>query len=625
MSKIQILPDILASQVAAGEVVERPASVVKELVENSLDAGASHILVEIHRGGSALIRITDNGCGMSEQDALMSLERHATSKLRSADDLMNITTMGFRGEAVPSIASVSQFRISSQEKDAIEGVEIRVNGGKISDVKKAGLSVGTCMEVKQLFYNVPARRKFLKAESTESAHVEHQLKLHALSASEARFTFKKDSRVVFDLPATKDRKVRIAGLMGGDISGLLIEVKIFKAFNMQVSGYVMPAEHARKGKRQQYIFLNGRPIEDAAISRAIRDGFGGSLADGLQPSCWLWLQMDASLVDVNVHPAKREVRFQKSHEVRMLVTQAIEKSVLPEQAQHKSIHSESHGQRHGFSEVATTIEEINRKPLDNIKANTKWVDKEETASKATGSSDMVKNLEKGEAFNTGNEEECLTQKATGQKSWAQNSTAKQEELLDTSEDAHGPAFATLAVLHDQYILMQGDEGLVVLDPKAARERIVYETIIASEGSVISQGLLLPEIIELDAYDFDIVSRNLERFRDAGIQIETFSGNSFQVSGIPDIIHNINPRQFIIKLIDELIATQETQKGKVLSFDLFAKRIAKRVSYTEKVELEHTEALLTQLFRCQLPYCDPSGEPTMVQIALSELARKFGKK
>lgn len=607
MPKIQILPDILASQVAAGEVVERPASVVKELVENSLDAGSSHILVEIHRGGSALIRITDNGCGMSEQDALMSLERHATSKLRSADDLMNITTMGFRGEAVPSIASVSQFRISTQEKDSIEGVEIRLDGGKISDVKKAGLSSGTCMEVKQLFYNVPARRKFLKAESTESAHVEHQLKLHALSASEARFTFKKDGRIVFDLPATLDKKVRIAGLMGGDISGLLIEVKVFKAFNMSVSGYVMPAEHARKGKRQQYIFLNGRPIEDIAISRAIRDGFGGSLADGLQPSCWLWLQMDASLVDVNVHPAKREVRFQKSHEVRMLVTQAIEKSVLPDQAQDKVLDTERYTVSGGFSQAATSIDEINRKAL----ANTRRDNKEETERKGSNPYEPSKNLQKGEAI--------------GHIPWAQSSDAKQEELVGTSQDTQSPCFTTLAVLHDQYILMQGEEGLVVLDPKAARERIVYEKIIASEGSVISQGLLLPEIIELDAYDFDLVSRNLERFRDAGIQIEIFSGNSLQVSGIPDIVHNVEPRQFIMKLIDELIATQETQKGKVLSFDLFAKRIAKRASYTEKVELEHTEALLAQLFHCQLPYCDPSGEPTMVQIALSELAKKFGKK
>ena len=205
MPKIHVLPDILASQVAAGEVVERPASVVKELIENSLDAGATHVLVEIQKGGVAMIRITDNGCGMSREDAMLSLERHATSKLKSSDDLLQITSMGFRGEAVPSIASVSRFRISTQEKGALEGTEIFVEGGVVSEVKEAGLSDGTVVEAKQLFFNVPARRKFLKAETTESAHVEHQVKLHALSAPDVRFTFKKDGRLVFDLPATPDR------------------------------------------------------------------------------------------------------------------------------------------------------------------------------------------------------------------------------------------------------------------------------------------------------------------------------------------------------------------------------------------------------------------------------------
>ena len=596
MQKIQVLPEILASQVAAGEVVERPASVVKELVENSIDAGATHIVIEIQKGGTALIKVSDNGSGMGHDDALLSLERHATSKLRSSEELMQIMTMGFRGEAVPSIASVSRFRLSTQECGKLEGTEIIVDGGTIKEVKTAGLSDGTVVEAKQLFFNVPARRKFLKADTTESAHVEHQVRLHALSKPQVRFTFRKDGRVVFDLPATEDRRVRITGLMGQAVASSLLEVPVFEHQGMEVSGYLLPAEYSRKGKRQQFVFLNGRPVEDTAISRAIKDGYRGAIAEGMYPSAWLWIEMNPQRVDINVHPAKKEVRFQRPHEVRFLVSEAVELAHTAgeeKSAQGPKIVSRMDGSETSVRAIVAAQREPAKEALERSEKNAKA---------------------------------CTAQVTFPKKSWDPEPPAQQAELIEDPVKElkkNKPAFVLLGVLHQKYILMQGEEGLVVLDPKAARQRIVYEHLVAQQGEIPVQGLLIPEVIELDAHDHDIVSRNREHFLDAGIQLEAFGGTSFQVSSLPEHVKLDSPRVFITGLIDELIATQETKKGKTVAYELFAQQVAGRASLSEPVELAMADILLEQLFACDLPYCDPEGEPTLVQIGMAELNRKFG--
>jgi DNA mismatch repair protein MutL len=323
MPRIHVLPEILASQVAAGEVVERPASVVKELMENSLDAGAADVLIEIERGGSALIRITDDGSGMDRDDALLSLERHATSKLRTSSDLNQIQTLGFRGEAIPSIASVSRFRLITRERRSIHGTEVQVHGGKIIDVRDAGCAPGTCMEVKELFYNIPARRKFLKTESTESAHVEHEVRLHALATPHVRFRFRRDGHDVLELPGVERKSDRLRHLLGVDSAAELIEIPLHHGNGFAVEGFLLPAHHARKGRKHQCVFLNGRPIEDPAVSRGLIDGFKGGLMEGLHPAAWLWVEMEPRLVDVNVHPAKREVRFHRPHELREGIASAV--------------------------------------------------------------------------------------------------------------------------------------------------------------------------------------------------------------------------------------------------------------------------------------------------------------
>lgn len=599
MPKIQVLDDTLASQVAAGEVVERPASVVKELVENSLDAGARHVTVEIQRGGSALVRVTDDGCGMSREDALLSLERHATSKLRNSEGLATILTLGFRGEAVPSIASVSRFRLSTREKESVAGTEIIVDGGRLKDVRDAGVPEGTCVEAKQIFFNVPARRKFLRAETTESAHVEHQVRLHALASPEVRFTLIKDGRTVFDLAGTQDWRVRISGLAGSDAAARLIEVKESEGKGMRARGYLLPAEYARKGRRQQFVFLNGRPIEDSAVSRALRDGYRGAVVDGTYPAAWLWLEMDPTLVDVNVHPAKREVRFHRPHEVRALVASAVEMALTPKAPER----------------AAPKVDAVdNFEPVDNDSTK---IPTEKSVEKVK-SQHLVQQP-------SSNLPPSRTPSSFPHK------TEQQEELVDTSGDklVQVPEFNLIGPLHDRYIVLEGDEGVVLLDPVAARERVVYEDLLKGADSkggagIDSQGLLVPELLELEALDADLVMRHANHFADAGMSVEAFGGSTVKVSSVPSFLKVSNLRAFLLELVDELNETVGSRKGKAMAYESFAAGVARRIGRREPCRIDHADTLLASMFACDLPYCTPDGRPTLIHISLNELDRKFGK-
>ena len=311
MGRIALLPDEVASQVAAGEVIERPASVVKELVENCIDACASRIEVAIARGGASVIRVVDDGVGMDRDDALLSLERHATSKIRSGQDLARIQTLGFRGEALPSIASVSRFRLSTRAHDALEGTEICVHGGKIESVRASGEAPGTQIEVRSLFYNLPARRKFLRSENTEASHVQHQLSLQAIGHPKIGFVSIRDQSVVFQAPPAGTLAERIQDLRGSELFQQLLEIQSDPAHGITIAGFLGKAGVSRSTKAEQILFVNGRPVENITIQHGLREGYHTALMKGQYPVTFLFLEMDPEAVDVNVHPAKREVRFRE--------------------------------------------------------------------------------------------------------------------------------------------------------------------------------------------------------------------------------------------------------------------------------------------------------------------------
>ena len=566
MPRIRILPEILASQVAAGEVVERPASAVKELVENSLDAGAGEILVEIRRGGAALLRVIDDGSGMSRDDALLSLERHATSKLSDSAGLASIRTLGFRGEAVPSIASVSRFRLITREPDQMAGTEIAVEGGVIRDVREAGCAPGTTVEVKDLFFNVPARRRFLRAETTEAAHIEHQLRLHALAAASVRFRFRKDEREVFDLPGGMSRLDRVRWMTGTEVGRELVVLPLTHGNGIAVEGFILPAAHARKGRRHQCVFLNGRPVEDSAISRGLAEGFRGALADGLHPCAWLWIDLEPSLVDVNVHPAKREIRLHRPHELREVLATAV---------------------REGL-----TRGEPARRPAPPVAARPQAVP------------------------------------AAPPRIWPASLPVQREldipapVVADATPESPPLPFRYLGSLHDRYAVLESGDGLVLLDPRAARERILYERWLhdAAAQGVESQSLLVPVLLEPGPRECELALRHREEFARAGIELEDFGSGTLKIGSLPRFIHPGDTRGFLTGLLDDLAAGQNP--GARLAFEVLARSLARRASLVESPRPQEAMSLLEVLFRCELPYCAPDGRPTLTEFSMQELGRRF---
>ncbi len=581
VSRIRILPEILASQVAAGEVVERPASAVKELVENSLDAGAREVLVEIRRGGAALLRVIDDGSGMSRDDALLSLERHATSKLAEAADLAAIRTLGFRGEAVPSIASVSRFRLVTREPAAVSGTEIAVEGGVMRDVREAGCAPGTSVEVRDLFFNVPARRKFLRAETTEAAHIEHQLRLHALAAAAVRFRFRKDEREVFDLPGGMSRLDRVRWMTGTELGRELLELPLSHGNGISVEGFVLPAAHARKGRRHQCVFLNGRPVEDSAISRGLAEGFRGGLSDGMHPAAWLWIEMEPALVDVNVHPAKREIRLHRPHELRDLLTHAVKEGLARAEAARRPVPAAP--ARPVVGEAAAPV----------LRA---WP----------------------AAIPVQRQFEALAAPAV-----------PPPAATVTSADPAAPVagkvlpFRYVGSLLDRFAILESADGLVLLDPRAARERILYERWLAGAGErpVESQTLLVPVLIEPGPRECELALRHRADFATAGIELEDFGSGTLRVGSLPEFLRIADPRSFVTGLIDELAAGQLPAAR--AAFELLARLLARRAAIAEAPRPQEAMKLLGVLFGCELPYCAPDGRPTLTEFSMRELERRFG--
>ncbi|MES2475126.1 MAG: DNA mismatch repair endonuclease MutL [Verrucomicrobiota bacterium] len=578
MPKIHVLPDILASQVAAGEVVERPASVVKELVENSIDAGAREVRVDIDRGGAALIRVSDDGCGMSREDALLSLERHATSKLRTAGDLASILTLGFRGEAVPSIASVSRFRLVTREVNAVVGTEIVVDGGKVRDVRDAGCAPGTVVEAKSLFFNMPARLKFLRAETTEAAHVEHQLRLHALAAPGVRFRLRRDDREIFDLPAAAKAVDRVRQLLGTGLSRELIPLPLTQGNGVSVEGFLLPASHARKGRRHQFVFLNGRPVEDPVISRALAEGFRGALEQGLYPAAWLWLNLEPTLVDVNVHPAKREVRFHRPQDVKEVILTAVMMALKP---------SAPSAPRREAAPISPSLD-LGR--------------------------DAVEVAPDRQIFQTPQpmlmelEAPAVTVEMTGTSA--------------PSLKGGAPDFRIIGMLHQRFVILESGDGLVLLDPKAAWERIFYERIMHhGDGVLETQGLLVPVLLELDPRDLDLVLRERMALQESGVEVEAFGGNTLHVRSLPACLPVEDPRTFLGALLDELL--HGSSPGARFTIERLARVLAKRSSTLVTPRLSETQSLLADLFACELPYCAADGRPTLTEFGMSELDRRFG--
>ncbi len=593
---IHLMSDILASQVAAGEVVERPASVVKELVENSIDAGAHSVRVELRRGGVSLIKVTDDGCGMSKADAALCLQRHATSKLVQVEDLFAIRQLGFRGEALPSIASVSHLTLTTRRAADVEGWRVSAEGGVEAPLMNAGCAPGTEISVSNLFFNTPVRRKFLKSDETEAGHVEHQVRLHALAFPEIRFTYVRDGQMVFDVPATHDLRQRIADFVGRETAAALMRIRPTEAPGVRVSGYLMPISAARRNRRMQYVFLNGRPVEDQIINRAVRDGYGG-FPPGLHPALFLYLEVEPALVDVNVHPAKREVRFRRPAEITLAVMDAVAATLA------------AHAR--GESEEPPAQQVLEPQPVVKPVTVAAPVRPAAPAPRPEQRPPLV-----------------LKPLVTPRQQELELPPAPAASPVPAPEPQAAPLpphFRHIGTLHNQYAIFENKEGMVLMSPRAARERIIFERLQESNRRPLeSQRLLVPELLELDTRDMGIALEVKPQLEQAGFQLSPFGRNTLRIEAIPAILPLRKVNDFVQELL-RVFTSGEVRLTRARSpFEPFARQLARQYAMQEDVTayLQNPLPLLATLLECEIPYCSPGGKSTLLPFPMAELNRRF---
>ena len=647
MNRIRLLPEHVANQIAAGEVVERPASVVKELLENSLDAQAARITVEIQAGGRSLIRVIDDGLGMSRDDALLSLERHATSKIQRAEDLAAISTMGFRGEAIPSIASVSRMTITTRERESEspEGTQIVINGGRILEVKAAGCAPGTALEVRQLFFNLPARRKFLRSEETEKAHIQHYLTLVALANPQVAFTFVQDGRPSWQLPPVphamdltgRIRAVeeRFAALYSRDIELVPVDftAEISEGGTDEDGGVIQPesmtlwgvigAPGVSRGTREdQHLFVNRRPIENRGLNFALLEGYHTMLMKGRYPICCLFLEINPAAVDVNIHPAKREVKFRQEQQVRRFVTEAVRTALLKyHSAKQPPIPAPA---RTEPPPVAAPAEPPPRFELKNP----------EPAPETNEFPNFIPPLPQAPIARWPKHESppAPSPEVPPSASLSPAEPVQPEPPRFTLPPPRPVPLLEvplrlLGVIGKLYVVLESDRGLVLLDQHAAHERILFEQMLqrVQQGHAPSQRLLLAETVELSPKDANFVRQQIGALSKLGVGLSEFGERTFLLDALPPFIKVSNPKQFVMELIDSLKSAGQEVNSWRLGEDVVAKTVCRHaVKANDPLAGPELENLVEDLRRCAMPYTCPHGRPTLIEMNFRELEKKFGR-
>ncbi len=618
MSKIHILPETLSNKIAAGEVVERPASVVKELVENSIDAGAAKITVEIDNGGRSLIRISDDGQGMSRDDALLSLERYATSKIADEQSLFAIQTLGFRGEALPSIASVSAFSLITRPRDADTGTEINVNGGKIADVKEIGAPPGTMIEVRRLFYNTPARRKFLKAVNTEMGHITDTVAAFALCRPDIHFKLIHNGKTVKHWPSAADPRQRTADILGKETRGHLQAVS-HTGDGITISGWISAPHITRSTSQKIYLFVNGRIIRDRGLQYALFEGYRGRLVKGAFPLAAIFITLPFDRVDVNVHPTKSEVRFVDQKKLYDTLKAAVAATwagaVAPpwETAGiSETVYTEASSSASGTPEqVAEAI------PRYSGKQQGLFPEKGLPLPQPISS---VENKPSGEYDRP-----------------AVSVFIKQDVAIKDGPDTTAPHvagtpaegfFSGLTVvgqLRDTYILCESASELVVIDQHAAHERISFERLKQRKQSrrPASQALLIPETVEVSYQEAAELEKMLNAFAAVGLEVEPFGQNSFVIKAVPELLAEVAVGPMVREIAEKLTASgfapeMETRIDACLHIMACHGSIRANQRLSEK----EMTALLVQLDACENPWHCPHGRPTSVNWNLRELEKSF---
>lgn len=623
MAKVRILPDRVANQIAAGEVIERPAAVVKELVENALDAGATRIEVEFRHGGRALMRVEDNGQGMSRDDALLALERHATSKIAEASDLDRLSSYGFRGEALPSIASVSRFELQTREAGSDIGTDILINGGKFVHVRDCGRPVGTRIEVTHLFNAVPARRKFLKSDQTEAAHIIQCVRLYALACPQTAFTLIEDGRVIFRSPECATLLDRIAEIFGRQTAESLVPIEAQET-GMRLSGLIGRPGIGRGTRHEMIVFVNQRPVDSRTLNYALIESYHDSIPKGRYPLAFVFFDCDPAAVDVNVHPAKREVRFRSEPAVRGFVIRSVLQRLreIGDRLTPGQVGSSEFGARSSDAEVSGSKSGV--PSLDPAGA----VGRPETAMpfRAENVSVIALGVAKPDSASSAQPPTPNPEyPAPNLKPQTPNSGAAVSAAASPRPVA--PAWRFVGLAHGSYALFETAAGLVLLDRRAAHERVWFERLQEQfrGGEVPSQRLLLPVPVELDPIAAAMLLDRLLFLNAHGFEVAEFGRNFFRIEGIPAWMEPADAEPFL----RDLLGSFRDGRWPDANLELAREELA-RLAAAKAVRLPPTageaelRALVAQLFATRAPLTSPAGRPTYIELNHGELARRFQK-
>ena len=591
-AQIRVLPDAVINQIAAGEVVERPASVLKELVENSIDAGAARIEVEVVDGGRRLVRVRDDGSGMDRDNALLAIERHATSKLRELSDLDHIATMGFRGEALAAIAAVSQFTLITNREGSAAGTELLIFGGRIQDVRDAGAPRGTDIAVRNLFFNVPARRKFLRSAQTEFTHIRQAFLLEALAHIGIEFVLRADDAEVLRLPAANDLLDRVRDLHGAEIADHLRPIR-FGNGTVEIGGYAGVPPCSRLDRELQVVFINGRPSGSPVVNFAIQSAYRDVLTGGRFAPLFMHVNLPADLVDVNVHPAKKEVRFRRPTEVRDVIIEAIRLAISgPDLLKAKRLDSPRELPRPVSLPAAPAASQARAAgtpvpspvavpaPVATVQPKLDWTPPPAPAA--------------------------ATEIAGRAAPWSE--------------------YRLLGRVGGLYVVLETADGLVLMDSRSAHERVIYERLLGAveQGKVPAQGLLPPVAVQVTPAQATALRKHLDLLKKMGFGVAEFGADTFMVDALPVWVAGVAPGQLLSDIADGLM-----QGGKTSAKDwvqpLIA-TIAGRQAVGLQRELNDAElnALIRDLARTEMPYTSPRGKPTVILLSTRELNRKFGR-
>ncbi len=616
MPIIRQLPTSVINKIAAGEVIERPASVVKELLENSLDAGATRVDVVIEKGGAEAIRITDNGCGISAEQLPLAVASHATSKIADADDLFRVATLGFRGEALASIAEVSRLTLRSRPADCEAGAELEIVGGKAEPIRPVGCPRGTSIEVRQLFFNTPVRHKFMRTTQTEMGHITEAVTRLALAHPQVHFTLTHGGRLVHDLPPTTNTRDRVVTLFGSELAESLIEIDSADE-QIRLHGFVANPTQSRGNNRLQYLFLNGRFIRDRALQHALGEAYRGLLLTGRYPICFMHLEIAPALVDVNVHPTKMEVRFQDSGRIysqllgslrsKFLTTDLVARGAVPENSQDS------------VSEAITADNEIAASTPATSELF-EWAKRQLNTPDNGGLAAQPSELRSTDSLSL--------HPFTSVDRRTVSETSEQSSYRSDAAEAtvpRPPSSPAALQIHNRYLVVENEDGLEVIDQHALHERILYELLRDKvlAGVLERQRLLVPEPVDLASSEAAAILENREVLAQIGVEIEPFGGDTVLVSAYPAMLANFSPADVVRGLAEQLQTEGKQPDVRDLLDELMHMIACKAaVKYGDSLTPEEVTALLDQRHLAQDHHHCPHGRPTALVFTREQLDRQF---